>query len=341
MKIDFVLDACLPATNAEARHATLERFIARGDPIAIDAVDLESCLRALFDLPRSQELPAAPLSLLGDGVEPGSDEWLRLDLVHLRADRSRLLLVPLPPGDVSPSEAEILHATLAAHLAQSGFELVSSPAGRWYLRSPRPLELRTKPPQACAGALDEQHLPAGRDGAELRRLVTEAQMLLHELPMNTAREASGKLPVTGVWPWGNGRMPAIARSRYTHACSDDPVVRGIARASGTASAALPVNAAGLVPPPAGTAGVTHLPAVPAGIANVPPDALLLVIRATPDTPLAAFERDWFVPLAKQIEAGAIAELRLLLIGSGRSIARSITHRQLRRWWRRARPLAHA
>ena len=113
MKIDFVIDACLPAPDAGTRHATLERFIARGDSIALDAVDLESCLRALFDLPHGQALAAAPLSLLGDGAEPGSDEWLRLDPVHLRADRSRLLLMPLPPGDISPAEAEILHAALA------------------------------------------------------------------------------------------------------------------------------------------------------------------------------------------------------------------------------------
>ena len=146
--------------------------------------------------------------------------------------------------------------------------------------------------------------------------------------MNAAREASGKLAVTGVWPWGNGHMPAIARSRYTHACSDDPVVRGIARASGAESAALPVNAHGIAN-------------LPAGVANLPPAASLLVVCATAGTPLAVIERDWLDPLARQIEAGAIAELRLLLLGAGRSIARSITRRQLRRWWRRARPLAHA
>ncbi|MPZ42948.1 MAG: hypothetical protein GEV05_06025 [Betaproteobacteria bacterium] len=321
MKIDFLIDACSQPSAAEARHATLERFIARGDPIPFDAADLEACLQALFDLPRERGLPAAPLSLLGDGIEPGGDEWLRLDPVHLRADRSRLLLVPLPPDDVTPAEAEMLQAALEAHFAQSGFQLVSGAAGRWYVRSPRPLELRTQPPQTCAGALDEQHLPAGADGAEFRRLVTEAQMLLHDLPMNAAREASGKLPITGVWPWGNGRMPAIGRSRYSHAYSDDPVVRGIARASGAEAATLPADATAL----------THLP----------PDAALLVVCPAAGTPLADIERNWIGPFAKQIEAGALAELRLLLLGSGRSIGRGITRQCLRRWWRRARPLAHA
>jgi hypothetical protein len=324
MKIDFVIDAACapqPAADAAARPATLERWIARGDPIPFDATDIESCMQALFDLPRGRGLPAAPLSLLGDGIEPGSAEWLRLDPVHLRADRSRLLLVPLAQGDITPAESEMLQAALEPHFAQSGHALVAGGSQRWYVRSSRPLALHTQPPAACAGALDEQHLPSGADGAAFRRLVTEAQMLLHGLPMNEAREASGKLPVSGFWPWGNGRMPAIGRSRYTHACSDDPLVRGIARASGAEAAALPPDLAGL--------------------AHMPPDAWLLLHCSTANTPLSAIERRWIGPLEKRVEAAAVTQLRLLLLLSARSIARSITRRQLRRWWRRTKPLVHA
>ncbi len=320
MKIDLVLDACPlpPGAGANSRYPALERCVTRGDPIAFDVVHLESTLRALFDLPRTHELPAAPLSLLGDGIEPGNDQWLRLDPVHLRADRSRLVLVPLPRNDLTPEEIASVQAMLEAHLTCSGFELVSTPTGRWYLHTTRRLALRTRAPQACAGALDEQHLPAGDDGAELRRLVTEAQMLLHETAFNAAREASGKLAVTGVWPWGNGAMPAIGRSRYTHACSDDPIVRGIARASGAECAPMPPDAASLTP--------------------LPPDASLLVVGSGTDISLADFERNWIDPLTKQIEGGAIVELRLLLLTADRCIARRITRRHLHRWWRRAKPL---
>ena len=324
MRIDFVIDAACspqPAADAEARPATLERWIARGDPVPLDATDIESCLQALFDLSRGRRLPAAPLSLLGDGIEPGGDEWLRLDPVHLRADRSRLLLVPLPQDDITPAEAEMLQAALEPHFAQSGHALVAAASRRWYMRSPRPLQLHTQPPAACAGALDERHLPSGTDGAAFRRLVTEAQMLLHGLPMNEAREASGKLPVSGFWPWGNGCMPAIGRSRYTHACSDDPLVRGLARASGAEVAALPAD--------------------PAGLARMPPDAWLLLHCSTANTPLAEIERRWTGPLEERIQAGAVTELRLLLLLSDRSVARSITGRQLRRWWRRGKRLVHA
>src|SRR5690606_1318395 len=189
---------------------------------AIDASDLPSCLAALFALPPGTALPLAALSLLGEGIDPGSDDWLRLDPVHLRADGVRLLLVPLPPGDIDPAEPAAVQDALAPLLAQSDHELVAA-RHHWYLRSSRRLDLRTDPPPRTAGTIDERQLPQGVDGAAMRRLVTEAQMLLHALPMNEAREAGGKLSINALWPWGSGPLVPLARSRYSHVFSDDPV----------------------------------------------------------------------------------------------------------------------
>jgi hypothetical protein len=324
MKIDLVIDARCPSQpgRSEARYAVLERLLARGDPLTLDATRLEHCLQVLFGIARSQPLPAAALSLLGDGIDPGEDFWVRLDPVHLRAERSRLRLVLLPPGDIASHEAEALRAALAAHLAQEGYALLAPHAQRWYLRTPRPLELFTQPPDECAGALDERHLPAGADGAAMRRLITEAQMLLHELPVNEAREAAGKLAVNGAWPWGGGAALALAPSRYTHAFSDDALVRGLARASGAQAEPLPDAAARL----------------PAGI---PPQSALLVVCSAAETPLADVERRWARPLAEAVEADRAAELRLVLITAERVLARSLARGSLRRWWRRSRPLHHA
>ena len=324
MKIDLVIDAtCRPHQGeSEERYTVLERLIARGEPFALDATDLETCLHALFDISRAQPLPAAALSLLGDGADPGEDYWVRLDPVHLRAERSRLLLVTLPPGDIAPHEADALRAALAAHLAQEGYALHAAQAQRWYLRSPRPLDLLTRPPQRCAGTLDEHHLPAGADGAAMRRLITEAQMLLHELPVNEAREAEGKLAVNGVWPWGGGAMIAIARSGYTHASSDDALVRGLARASGAEAGPLPDDVAGWA-------------------AQLRPESSFLLVCSTADTPLGEIERHWLRPLVETLDRDPAAELRLMLIAPERTLARSLTRRNLRRWWRRSRPLHDA
>jgi hypothetical protein len=321
MKIDLVIDAtCVPRARVHGtRHAALETLFARGDALALETSELESCLRVLFDIPRGRTLPVAALSLLGDGFDPAGDYWLRLEPVHLRADRSHLLLVSLPPNDIAPAEAEALQTVLAPHLARDGYELHAGTPQRWYARAPRRLDLQTHAPQDCIGVLDERHLPSGADGASLRRLVTEAQMLLHALPMNETREASGKLAVNGIWPWGGGSMIAIPNSHYSRAFSDDPVVRGMARASAAQAMPLPRAADELLAQQADS------------------DDPLVVCGTTGES-LADIERRWVAPFAGELGRGRIEELRLLLIGRDGG-ARTITRRHLRRWWRRSRPLA--
>jgi hypothetical protein len=325
MRIDLVIDAACPSTQADApaaRYLALERFIARGEPWELDAGDLVSTVRALFALPPDQHLPAAALSLLGEDIDPGSDDWLRLEPVHFEAGHARVTLVPLPTRDLEPAETQALQEALAPHLAACGYEFVADRSHRWYLRSHQPLALRTQPPRACAGLLDETHLPAGPDGAALRRLSTEAQMLLHALPVNEAREASGKLAVNGIWPWGNGRMTPLPRSRYTRVYSDDPLVRGIGRASGARAGTLPDDAVRM-------------------LAESSPDDNLLTVCSLETTPLATVEAKWALPLAQELSAGRAEEIGLVLAGAAPARAARVTRRHLRRWWRRSRPLAHA
>jgi len=51
-------------------------------------------------------------------------------------------------------------------------------------------------------------MPAGRDGARIRSLMNEIQMLLHEHPVNQGRERARLLPVNGWWLWGFGDASA-------------------------------------------------------------------------------------------------------------------------------------
>jgi hypothetical protein len=46
-----------------------------------------------------------------------------------------------------------------------------------------------------------------------RSQLNELQMLLHEHPVNLAREARGDLPVNSVWLWGGGTRPAVPTGR--------------------------------------------------------------------------------------------------------------------------------
>lgn len=322
MRIDLVIaaDRHAPiATNEPqaARLPLLEKLLARGEPWELgDWHDLASCLRALFRVP-DDPLPIAALGLLGAGIEPGSHHWLRLDPIHLRAEHSRLRLVALPDDCLGDEEARTLVAALAPHFAAEDAELIAVRPQQWYLRSPRRLAAPAGCPRRCEGVLDEHVLPAGEDGAYWRRLITEAQMLLHDSPLNERREAQGKLPINGVWPWGSGAKPTIEAAGYGRAYADDAWIQGLARASGAQPHPLPADAAAI------------------GEARAD---MLLVVKAGPARSLHDIEQTWLAPVAAELEHARAAELRLALVAGGTTVARRLTRRHLHRWWRRRRPL---
>jgi hypothetical protein len=66
------------------------------------------------------------------------------------------------------------------------------------------LQVLTVDPASAAGRHLEAFLPSGRDGAVLRRLMSEMEMWLFEHPLNSARAARRAPPISGLWLWGAG-----------------------------------------------------------------------------------------------------------------------------------------
>ena len=66
------------------------------------------------------------------------------------------------------------------------------------------MECDTAEPVQVEGDDIRDCLPAGRDGAQIRKLTNELQMLLHEHPVNIRRAARGLAPVNSIWLWGFG-----------------------------------------------------------------------------------------------------------------------------------------
>ncbi|MCZ7655242.1 MAG: hypothetical protein M5R42_14705 [Rhodocyclaceae bacterium] len=65
------------------------------------------------------------------------------------------------------------------------------------------------------GRTIEPFLPQGDDAREWRRFINEAQVLLHNHPINMAREAEGRPTVNSLWPWGPAscRLALVPRLR--------------------------------------------------------------------------------------------------------------------------------
>jgi hypothetical protein len=157
----------------------------------------------------------------------------------------------------------------------------------------------------CASAADEtdpadwlgaplERRPASSPAQRLlRRLGTEVEMWLADLPLNERRRSRRQLPVNLLWMWGGGQMPVAGampalRAVRLYGSADDAWLAGCAALCGGAVLPLPADWSGI--DAAGSAVV--LPA------------------AADERQLVARESDWFEPALRDLRAGRIQSLRL-------------------------------
>jgi hypothetical protein len=266
---------------------------------------------------RQQDWPMAPISALADGLEPGEAYWLRLDPVHLEIGMGGLMLHPADTLGLAAGEATALVETLARRWEEAGLALFAPTPSRWYLRLPVVPDLRTTPLDQVAGEYLTPHLPLGRDARGLMGMVNEAQMLLHDHPVNQTREVTGRLPVNGLWLWGGGILPAMG-PRLDLAASDAAEIQVLAAGAGVATRSSPADLEEL-------RAAGHFPNVLATLAPSPEDFDLAAY-------LAKLERAWFKPLLRHLALGRLSGARVdLLAGPGR--AATLTPSRAWRFWR--------
>lgn len=298
-----------------SRLAAAETLIARGRRKRKASIPSEAWLFERFGVSRQRDWPVAPYALLADGGAPEGHFWMRADPVHLRVGRDSLAFDGAPL-DLSRSEAESLAGTLNRHFGDAPAFLPLQPE-RWYVRLPGAPDLDTTPPSAALRTAIGEKLPRGADAMRFRALMNEVQMLLHEHPVNTEREARGAPAVNSVWFWGGGTLHTPGARPFSIVLAEDPLARGLALAAGIRARHLPENAA------------TMLSILAAeGVALVVLDSL----------PGAALERDWLVPLLAALEDGRIGMLSLILPGSGSLLEVETVRSDLRYFWRTRKPL---
>ena len=296
------------------RLPATETLIARGRKRTVEFESREAWLCGRFGVARQRDWPVAPYGLIGDGGAPGDAYWLRADPAHLVVDRDRLILADAV--DLPREEAEPLVETLNAHFAG---EMVLYPMhpGRWYALLPLPPELVTVPPSVARGASVEPNMPTGADARRFRALLNEAQMLLHEHPVNVAREARGAPPVNSLWLWGGGTLVSPERPAFRQVLADDALARGLAHAVG-----IP---AGMLAPDAG-----------GWLARAPEDGVVLAVLE-PSAP-ADLERAWLAPLLEALRASRIGMVTLHLAGERSVLEVETVRSDLRHFWRLRRAL---
>jgi len=158
--------------------------------------------------------------------------WACAQPVHLLTGLDRLRLAPLAGMELPPDEAHALADSINAALAGSGYMLWPAKSGPWALACPTDMECDTAEPVQVEGDDIRDCLPGGRDGAKIRKLTNELQMLLHEHPINIGRDARGLAPVNSIWLWGFGRAREPAAGPLPALCSDDAWLNGLWRLHG-------------------------------------------------------------------------------------------------------------
>jgi len=161
---------------------------------------------ALLDaLEAPAQTPIAPLAALGGDFDAGNDYVIAADPVLLAADRDDLVLVQRV-DDLSAAEAATLVALLNRHFDADGLQFAAVHPDAWFARSTRVPAMTTTPFDAARLRGIFPFLPQGADAGLWQRWQNEIGMLLHEHPVNEARQAAGSAPVTGIWFSGGGRL---------------------------------------------------------------------------------------------------------------------------------------
>ncbi|WP_456377692.1 hypothetical protein [Thiolapillus sp.] len=197
-----------PASHETAdilRFPVLERLLARADRKTAPG-NLDANLFRLFQL-QEHTAAVAPLCWLADSGEEASGWVLQATPVYLRADRDRVLLFPLEEKQMELQQAQRFASVFNRHFAQDGLVLKAASPLCWYLFTRNPVCADFADLSRVAGRSMGSFMPQGTDERFWRGVINETQMLFFQAEENQAREAQGRLPVSGLWFSGAGKLP--------------------------------------------------------------------------------------------------------------------------------------
>jgi len=207
--------------------AQLRFWTARGDRLADGPAGRDARLRNAFEF-IGTSVPVAALTRSLDAGDAATALWLRADPAWVMADAVTLRLLACGDMHLSDADGAALARALKPLFGDAGFPLEATTPSRWYLRCPPGAQLPVfSPPAAALGDDIARHLPQGDGGKRWQYLLNEAQVILHNHPLNAERARSGLAPVNSLWIWGGGTLPDWVRTNFTDVRSDDDVVHAL------------------------------------------------------------------------------------------------------------------
>ncbi len=272
----------------------LERLLARGRRLGGETSLAEALSRA-FAVERQADWPLAPITATYDGINANIGYWLRADPVHLRVGMRGLTLLDAAHVGLDSAEAAALATSLMPLFREAGWHLLAPVATRWYGHPARAIDLRTTPLDEVSTRHVNSALPSGPAATQAMRLINDAQIILHDHPVNQAREQRGQAPINSLWLWGGGQMSKCGHG-YSQIGADHVDALALARLSGSPVMPCPARLADL---PRASSSLLLLPEFPADADTSAADRL---------------DADWFRPLLRGLRLGRIHRATLVLTG---------------------------
>lgn len=224
----------LPERRRFRGHALpdpLARALGRADRLPAAEPGEKAQLQRHFDiLPRGW--PMAALMRQREAGDAGRATWLRADPAFVRAEMMGARLMAWGNIGLSEAEADELLAPLKPVFGDAGFPISRTRPEHWYLQLPADVRLPafSLPTDALGGQL-LAHLPEGGEARRWRQLGTEAQVILHNHPLNASRAGRGLPPVNTLWFWGAGRLPDSVRAPWRAVVDADDELAALAQAA--------------------------------------------------------------------------------------------------------------
>lgn len=145
---------------------------------------------------------------MGIHLDPG-DVAFRCNLVSLSGGPP-VTMDDFTSGHISSAEAREIILSLQAELGSEAFQFFPGVGYRHLLVWRSGVDaVRTTPPHDITGKAVEAYLPAGENGTILLELMERAESVLKDHPVNRERLANGKKAANAIWPWGQGKAPAM------------------------------------------------------------------------------------------------------------------------------------
>jgi hypothetical protein len=207
-----------PAALEGLRLPRLEQLLARLAPGArtdFDAPSLNLPHEHVLAASRGWQaadgtLPLAAWAAQADGLQVQAGQgWGLLTPTHWQVGSDQIVLLDPAQLHLDDGESRALWQALRGLFDGEGWSLHWAAPLRWYAAHDSLAALTTASLDRVIGQPIDLWLPDRQAARTLRRLQSEAQMLLHTHLLNAAREARGELAVNSFWLWGTGRMQAL------------------------------------------------------------------------------------------------------------------------------------